>query len=55
MGSKFFTMVGGGAGGEGIKLESRLEDVEQNKADKQEVAAVWDSMAVAYQEGVQEA
>ena len=54
MGSKFLTMVGGGAGG-GIKLESRLEDVEQNKADKQEVAAVWDSMAVAYQEGVQEA
>ena len=35
--------------------ESRLEDVEKNKADKQEVAAVWDSMAAAYQEGVQEA
>ena len=38
-----------------VTPESRLEDVEQNKADKQEVAAVWDSMAVAYQEGVQEA
>ena len=32
-----------------------LEDVEKNKADKQEVAAVWDSMAAAYQEGVQSA
>ena len=38
-----------------VTPESRLEDVEQNKADKQEVAAVWDSMAAAYQEGVQSA
>ena len=38
-----------------VTPESRLEDVEQNKADKREVAAVWDSMAAAYQEGVQEA
>ena len=38
-----------------VTPESRLEDVEKNKADKQEVAAVWDSMAAAYQEGVQEA
>ena len=38
-----------------VTPESRLEDVEQNKADKQEVAAVWDSLAAAYQEGVQEA
>ena len=38
-----------------VTPESRLEDVEQNKADKQEVAAVWDSMATAYQEGVQSA
>ena len=38
-----------------VTQESRLEDVEQNKADKQEVAAVWDSMAAAYQEGVQSA
>ena len=38
-----------------VTSESRLEDVEQNKADKQEVAAVWDSMAAAYQEGVQSA
>ena len=38
-----------------VTPESRLEDVEKNKADKQEVAAVWDSMAAAYQEGVQSA
>ena len=36
-----------------VTPESRLGDVEKNKADKQEVAAVWDSMAAAYQEGVQ--
>ena len=38
-----------------VTPESRLEDVEKNKADKEEVAAVWDSMAAAYQEGVQSA
>lgn len=38
-----------------VTPESRLKDVEQNKADKQEVTAVWDSMAAAYQEGVQSA
>ena len=38
-----------------VTPESRLEDVEKNKADKQEVAAVWDSMAAAYQEGGQSA
>lgn len=33
------------------ELEQELAD----KADKDEVQAVWDQMAVAYQEGVQEA
>ena len=38
-----------------VTPERRLEDVEQHKADQQEVAAVWDSLAAAYQEGVQSA
>lgn len=35
--------------------EERLEAVETNKAEKTEVQAVWDSMAAAYEEGVNEA
>lgn len=36
-------------------LDDRVSDLEANKADKTEVAAVWDQMAAAYQEGVQSA
>ena len=36
-------------------LDERVDELETNKADKTEVAAVWDQMAAAYSEGVQEA
>ena len=36
-------------------LEDRVETLETEKADKSEEQAVWDSMATAYGEGVQEA
>lgn len=35
------------------KLKEKVDGLEQDKADKTEVQAVWDSMAAAYQEGVQ--
>ena len=34
-------------------LESRVTDLEQTSATKDEVQAVWDQMATAYNEGVQ--
>ena len=34
-------------------MEQRVADLEEGKADKSEVAAVWDQMAEAYHEGVQ--
>lgn len=34
-------------------LEERVDALETGKADKSEVAAVWDQMAAAYSEGVQ--
>lgn len=34
-------------------MEQRVADLEEGKADKTEVAAVWDQMAEAYHEGVQ--
>lgn len=36
-------------------LEVRVDALESGKADKDEVQAVWDEMAAAYNEGVQEA
>ncbi len=42
-----------GGGSEG--LEGRVDALETGKADKDEVQAVWDQMAAAYSEGVQEA
>lgn len=36
-------------------LEARVDALEPGKADKDEVQAVWDEMAAAYNEGVQEA
>lgn len=36
-------------------LEARVDALEFGKADKDEVQAVWDEMAAAYNEGVQEA
>lgn len=36
-------------------LEARVDALESGKADKDEVQAVWDEMAAAYSEGVQEA
>lgn len=36
-------------------LEERVAAMETGKADKDEVQAVWDQMAAAYSEGVQEA
>jgi len=35
--------------------EERLDTLEAEKADRTEVEAVWESMAAAYQEGVQSA
>lgn len=42
-----------GGGSEGP--EGRVDALETGKADKDEVQAVWDQMAAAYSEGVQEA
>lgn len=36
-------------------LEARIDALESGKAGKDEVQAVWDEMAAAYNEGVQEA
>ena len=36
-------------------LEAHVDALESGKADKDEVQAVWDEMAAAYNEGVQEA
>lgn len=36
-------------------LEERVDALEEDKADKAEVQAVWDQMAAAYSEGVNEA
>jgi hypothetical protein len=36
-------------------IEERLDTLEAEKADKTDVEAVWESMAAAYQEGVQTA
>ncbi len=36
-------------------LEARVDALESGEADKDEVQAVWDEMAAAYNEGVQEA
>ena len=36
-------------------LEARVDALESGKTDKDEVQAVWDEMAAAYNEGVQEA
>lgn len=38
-----------------VPLESRVEAVETGKADKEEIQAVWNSMATAYAEGVKQA
>ena len=35
------------------KLQAKVDGLEQDKADKTDVQAVWDSMAAAYSEGVQ--
>ena len=37
------------------RTDARLTALEEGKADKEAVAAVWDSMAAAYAEGVREA
>lgn len=42
-------------GGSSDDLEERVAAMETGKADKDEVQAVWDQMAAAYSEGVQEA
>ena len=36
-------------------LEERVNTLEAEKADRGDVQAVWDQMAAAYSEGVQEA
>ena len=36
-------------------IEKRFTTLEESKADKEEVQAVWDQMAAAYSEGVQQA
>lgn len=38
-----------------VTPESVIRGLEENKAEKAEVQAVWDSMAAAYQEGVETA
>lgn len=43
------------AGDEPGDLDGRVAALEKDKADKTEVQAVWDQMAAAYSEGVQEA
>lgn len=43
------------AGDEPGNLDGRVAALEKDKADKTEVQAVWDQMAAAYSEGVQEA
>lgn len=42
-------------GGGSDDLEERVAALDTGKADKDEVQAVWDQMAAAYSEGVQEA
>lgn len=42
-------------GGGSDDLEERVAAMETGRADKDEVQAVWDQMAAAYSEGVQEA
>lgn len=42
-------------GGGSDDLEERVAAMETGKVDKDEVQAVWDQMAAAYSEGVQEA
>lgn len=42
-------------GGGSDDLEERVAAMETGKADKDKVQAVWDQMAAAYSEGVQEA
>lgn len=42
-------------GGGSDDLEERVAAMETGKTDKDEVQAVWDQMAAAYSEGVQEA
>lgn len=42
-------------GGGSDDLEERVAAMETGKADKDEAQAVWDQMAAAYSEGVQEA
>lgn len=42
-------------GGGSDDLEERVAAMDTGKADKDEVQAVWDQMAAAYSEGVQEA
>lgn len=42
-------------GGGSDDLEERVAAMETGKADEDEVQAVWDQMAAAYSEGVQEA
>ena len=42
-------------GGTDPALERRVETLETEKAYKSEVQAVWDEMAAAYSEGVQNA
>lgn len=37
------------------KLQEQVDGLEEDKADKTDVQAVWDSMAAAYSEGVQSA
>lgn len=44
-----------GGGGTDPALERRVETLETEKADRTEVQAVWDEMAAAYSEGVQNA
>lgn len=36
-------------------IEYRLSEVEENKASKEDIQAIWDAMAQAYQEGVEQA
>ena len=43
------------AGNQPADIETRVADLEQNTASKDDVQAVWDQMAAAYNEGVQEA
>lgn len=40
---------------EKLKAEDRVATLENDKAEKAEVQAVWDSMAAAYSEGVNRA